>query len=112
MCSPSGVTKQLVLANLLSELLFARGDKCHSVDSLPQLYQDHFKAPLPLRTFNVKDLTSLMKLPKVAEAINLVDISVRNCIGSFSFPCASFSLLSFPPCLFPFHRGGGGALWG
>lgn len=75
--SPCGPLRIQVLVNLLTELLFVRGEECHTVDSLPQLYQDHFKAPLPFYSFNVKDLTSLMKLGKVEEAINLVTIPVR-----------------------------------
>jgi hypothetical protein len=75
-CSPCGVLKQQVLASLLSELLFFYGDKCDSLDSLPRLYQDHFKAPLPFHGFGVGDLTSLMALDRIKEAINLVNVSV------------------------------------
>lgn len=66
----------LVLASLLTELLFVRNKECVSLDCLPRLYEDHFKVPLPLEHFNAKNLISLMSLPKVSDVIILSVISV------------------------------------
>ena len=65
-----------MLANLLIELLYVRGDECPTLKSLPKLYQDHFKAPLPLSCVGAVDVPALMQLHRVKDGINLVNVTV------------------------------------
>ena len=84
-CTPCKPNKHQVLANLLTELLYLRGDKCTNLDTLPHLYQEHFQAQLPLACFGVKDLTSLMQHQKVWDGISLVNTPVSTVEWQYFF---------------------------
>lgn len=74
--TPSDAYKQQVLAELLVELLFVRGEECRALEDLSELYREYYKSPLPLDCFGKENLPQLMQLSKVFDAISLIHVNV------------------------------------
>lgn len=63
--------RQSVLAALVAELLFLRGQECVSLDNLLPLYQEHFGVPLHLACFGVDSVAALLQLSEVAAIVQV-----------------------------------------
>ena len=75
-CSPCQPYKQQVLASLLTELIFLRGEEETHLDSLLRLYLSHFQVPLLLHGYEVNNVADLLKLPRVRQCIDCVPKAV------------------------------------
>ena len=78
-CSLIGSGQHVVLASLLAELLFLRGEQCRRMGDLPLLYQQHFGVPLDLSCLGVLSVTDLLQLPEISQVVQ-VSSGVRTCI--------------------------------
>ena len=78
-CTLTGSGQHVVLASLLAELLFLRGEQCRRTEDLPLLYQQHFGVPLDLSCLGVSSVTDLLQLPEISQVVQ-VSSGVRSCI--------------------------------
>ena len=78
-CSLTGSGQYTVLASLLAELLFLRGEQCQRMEDLPLLYQQHFGVPLDLSCLGVSSVTDLLQLPEISQVVQ-VSSGVHSCI--------------------------------
>ena len=78
-CSLTGSGQHTVLASLLAELLFLRGEQCRRMEDLPLLYQQHFGVPLDLSCLGVSSVTDLLQLPEISQVVQ-VNSGVHSCI--------------------------------
>ena len=78
-CTLTGSGQHVVLASLLAELLFLRGEQCRRTEDLPLLYQQHFGVPLDLSCLGVSSLTDLLQLPEISQVVQ-VSSGVCSCI--------------------------------
>ena len=70
-CSLTGSGQHTVLASLLAELLFLRGEQCRRMEDLPLLYQQHFGIPLDLSCLGVSSVTDLLQLPEISQVVQV-----------------------------------------
>ena len=78
-CTLTGSGQHVVLASLLAELLFLRGEQCRRTEDLPLLYQQHFGVPLDLSCLGVSSVTDLLQLPEISQVVQ-VSSGVHSCI--------------------------------
>ena len=71
-CSLTDLSCQRVLASLLVELLFLRGQN-HSdaLDDIPRLFQQHLGFSLPLGYLKLVSVSELMELPEIQTRIQV-----------------------------------------
>jgi len=70
-CSLTDGGRCSVIASLLAELLFKKGEQCQRVDDLPAFYQEHFGVSLDVGCFGVTDITDLLQLPEVSQVVQV-----------------------------------------
>ena len=70
-CSLTGSGQHVVLASLLAELLFLRGEQCRRIEDLPLLYQQHFGVTLDLSYLGVSSVTDLLQLPEISQVVQV-----------------------------------------
>ena len=70
-CSLTGSGQHVVLASLLAELLFLRGEQCQRIEDLPLLYQQHFGVTLDLSCLGVSSVTDLLQLPEISQVVQV-----------------------------------------
>ena len=78
-CSLTGSGQHTVIASLLAELLFLRGEQCRRMEDLPLLYQQHFGVPLDLSCLGVLSMTDLPQLPEISQVVQ-VSSGVHSCM--------------------------------
>ena len=78
-CSLTGSGQHTVIASLLAELLFLRGEQCRRMEDLPLLYQQHFGVPLDLSCLGVSSVTDLLQLPEMSQVVQ-VSSGVHSCV--------------------------------
>ena len=77
LCVVTENSRKALLASLLAELLFLRGEDCSTVEMLPSIYQQHFGVPLHFECFAVENVDALLSLSEIINAIRIVDEVVR-----------------------------------